>query len=203
MRRFITVGVAALAIAGAGTGVAHAATTVSPSCNPVTTQPFAALGDTNSYFLVPGGNFENGAPGWTLAGGAALAAGNNTAGGDPATNSTSLSLPAGGSATGPSVCVPLAAPWMRFFVKNTGKASSRLGVSVIVTGLNGKPATVLVATVSGTGTWQVTPQIAYAANVLALFSPTGTTSFALRFAPLDATGQWSVDDVYVDPIKHR
>jgi hypothetical protein len=204
MRRFIPAGAAALAVSiAASTGVAHAAATPGPACIQPTTQAFAASGDPNFYFLAPGGNFEGGAPGWTLAGGAGLQAGNNTAGGDPVSNMTSLSLPAGSSATSPPVCVGADAPSMRFFVRNTGAASSRLGVTALFTLPNGEQGSLLVASISGTGTWAATPTVYYLANLLALVSPTATTNVAFRLAPLDSTGRWSVDDVYVDPLKHR
>jgi hypothetical protein len=203
MRRFITTASAALTCCLAvGTAAAHAAVTA-PSCSQPTAQAFAAYKDPNSYFLAPGGNFEAGAPGWALAGGAALQAGNNTAGGDPAANSTSLSLPAGSSATSPAMCVGVTAPSLRFFVRNTGAAGSRLGVTVLFTLPNGKPGSLLVASISGTGAWAPSCTVLYFANLLALVSPTATTTVAFRFAPLDTTGKWQVDDVWVDPLKHR
>jgi hypothetical protein len=204
MRRFITAGTAALALALAtAAGTAHAAVT-QPSCDLPTTQAFLGVdGDINSYFLAPGGNFEGGAPGWALAGGAKLATGNNTAGGDPSAQTTSLSLPAGSSATSPLVCVTSLDPWMRFFVRNTGASSSRLGVTVLYTLPTGKPGSILVAKVSGKGIWQPTDAYHYVMNMLAMPSPTGTTNVAFRFAPLDSAGKWQIDDVWVDPLKCR
>ncbi len=205
-RRLLTAGVASLVVAGASAGVAQAAVNQavpSPACTPATTTPFAAFGDQNAYFGIPGGNFESGAPGWTFADGAGPAAGNNTAGTDPAADSTSLSLPAGSSATSPSVCVTVNAPSMRFFVRNTGKPTSLLGVTVLFTLPNGAPASLLVGAMKGSGTWQPGAVVFYLANLLARVSPTGTTNVAFRFAPLDSTGQWRVDDVYIDPIKRR
>ncbi len=204
MRRFITAGAAALAVAAAAsTGVARAAV-LQPSCVPSTTQAFKQVdGDPNCYFLAPGGNFEGGAPGWTLAGGAALVAGNNTAGGDIVSNTTSLSLPAGSSATSPLVTVTALDPWLRFFARNTGAASSRLGVTVLFTLPNGKPGSLLIAKVSASGTWKATAAYSYVMNVLANASPTGTTNVAFRFAPLDSAGKWRIDDLWIDPLKHR
>ena len=204
MRRFIIAGAATLTAAlSAAVGVAHAAVT-QPSCNIPTTQAFLRVdGDLNSYFLAPGGNFEGGAPGWTLAGGAALSPGNNSAGGDPASDATSLSLPAGSSATSPLVCVAALDPWLRFFARNGGSSSSRLGVTVLYTLPNGNPGSLLIAKVSGTGTWKATPAYSYVMNVLANASSTGTTNVAFRFAPLDSAGKWQVDDLWVDPLKHR
>lgn len=203
MRRFITAGATALAVAlAASAGVAHAAVT-QPPCNLPTTQAFLAYNDANQYFLAPGGNFENGAPGWSFAGGAATVLGNNTAGGDPTSNTRSLSLPSGSSATSPLVCVTALDPAMRFYARNSGSASSQLGVWVNYTLPNGYPGSLLVARVSGTGTWTPTAAYAYVMNVLALVSPTGTTNVAFRFAPLDSAGKWQIDDVWVDPLKHR
>jgi hypothetical protein len=203
MRRFITAGAAAIAVAAAAsTGVARAAV-LQPACDPSTTQAFLAYGDRSCYFLAPGGNFEGGAPGWTLTAGAALAAGNNTAGGDAVSNTTSLSLPAGSSATSPLVTVTALDPWLRLFARNTGASSSRLGVTVLFTLPNGKPGSLLIAKVSASGTWKPTLAYSYVMNMLAMASPTGTTGVAFRFAPLDSAGKWQIDDVWVDPLKHR
>ena len=69
--------------------------------NEQASQPFASWGDSSSYTLIPGGNFEAGAFPWALTGGAKVLAGNETYHvGGPA-DSQSLSLPAGSSATSP------------------------------------------------------------------------------------------------------
>ena len=193
-----------LAMLGTLAGPASAATaTPSASCNPTTTEAFAAFGDTNDYFLAPGGSFESGTPAWNLSGGAAPAAGNNTAVTDSATNTTSLSLPSGSSATSPWVCVTANAPTMRFFARNTGAATSRLGVSVVFTLPGGYQGSLPVAQITGSKAWAPSLPIFFFANVLALGSPTGTTEVAFRFRPLDTSGQWRIDDVYVDPFKHK
>jgi hypothetical protein len=195
-----------LVVLGILAGPASAAiVTPSPSCTPATTEPFAAFGDTNDYFLVPGGSFESGGPAWNLSGGAVLAAGNNTAGSDPSTNVTSLSLPSGGSATSPSFCVSWAAPTMRFFLRNTGAASSRLGITEQVTFPNGFQISYPFAQLTASKSWGTTLMpLPFGANLLAaLFSPTGSVNVAFQFRPLDASGQWRIDDVYVDPFKHK
>src|SRR3954471_14315018 len=70
---------------------------------PALSQPFKPWLDYSQYKLVDNGSFEAGTDGWTLTGGARVAAGNATqrAGGQ------SLQLPAGSSATTPPVCVGL------------------------------------------------------------------------------------------------
>jgi hypothetical protein len=189
----------ALAFAASPAGAVPTAATT--TCWPATTQAFGGSGDPNQYFLAPGGSFESGTPAWSLTGGAARVTGNNTAGGDPSTNTSSLSLPAGSSATSPAVCMNLLTPTIRFYVRNTGAASSKLGVTVLYSLPNGKPASLLVGRVTGTGVWQASPATAVLMNVMALSSPTGTTNISIQLHPLDATGQWHVDDVYVDPFK--
>jgi hypothetical protein len=189
----------ALAFAASPAGAATAAMTT--TCWPSTSQAFSGSGDPNQYFLAPGGSFEAGTPAWSLADGAARVTGNNTAGGDPSTNTTSLSLPAGSSATSPRMCVNILTPTMRFYVRNTGAATARLGVTVLYSLPNGNPASLQVAQIKGTGVWQPSASIALLMNVMSLSSPAGTTNISIQLRPLDATGQWRVDDVYVDPFK--
>ena len=190
---------AAIAVLGITSATAGAATVSSDSCLPASSQVFA--NDTNLYFLLSGGAFEAGMPAWGLTGGAALVAGNNTAGGDPLTNTRSLSLPTGSSATSPTVCVTQDAPTIRFYVRNTGAAGSRLSVTVFYTLPNGNDKSKQVASVSGTGVWQPSAAIIYKADKFAKQSATGTEQVSFQFTPLDSTGQWRVDDVYVDPFK--
>jgi len=203
VRRFVpllcSVG-AALVVLGSATASAGAAT-VNTTCLPATTQAFAAANDANAYFLLAGGAFEAGTPAWSFAGGAAPVAGNNTAGGDPIGNTMSLSLPSGSSATSPAVCVDRDMPTIRFYARNTGAAGSKLGVTVLYTLPNGKPGSMEVAQITGTGVWQPSPAIAFHKEMLAMASATGTTNVAFQFRPLDATGHWRIDDVYVDPFK--
>jgi hypothetical protein len=101
------------------------------SCpNPAST-PFKPWGDSKSYVLAPGGDFETGAAGWTLNGGARVVTGNESfaVGGTGQTHS--LSLPAGSSATSPPMCIGLFSGGMRLFTSNTGRPNSRLRVQVI------------------------------------------------------------------------
>jgi hypothetical protein len=194
--------VAVLAITSAAADAAPtAATTASVPCFPATTQPFAAFADPNPYFLVPGGSFEADTPAWQLFGSAARVSGNNTAGGDPLSNTTSLSLPAESSATSPAVCVDPTSPTIRFYVRNTGASTSQLGLTVLYTLPNGMPASLLVEKISATGVWHQTAAFRFMMNMLAKTSAIGTTNVAFRFRPLDATGHWRIDDVYVDPFK--
>jgi hypothetical protein len=162
-------------------------------------QPFAPWGDTNSYTPMPGGSFEPGTPSWLLAGGAKVVSGNESfrvAGG-----SHSLSLPAGSSATSPVECTGTDHPSARMFVRNTGSSSSRLNVWATYPPVLGLlPDKVYLGQISGSSSWEPSSYL-----VMGLLTNTigslnlGETTVSLTFAPADKIGNWSVDDVYLDP----
>ena len=156
------------------------------SCNEPVSQPFAQYGDTNDYFLVPGGFFNSGEVPWALSAGARVESG-------------SLSLPVGSSATSPVVCASIYDPTARLFAMNSGASSSRLRVEALYPALLGGVQAARIGELSGTSTWQPTPQLGLTVtNLLATLSLQQTT-IAYRFTPVGSGGQWRIDDVYVDP----
>jgi hypothetical protein len=198
--------IAAAVAAMAGTAApAHAA--LGLACPYPTSTPFAPWGDRANYALAPGGDFESGAAGWTLSGGARVVTGNESfnVGGPGQTHS--LSLPAGSSALSPPMCVGLFSGGMRFFTSNTGKANSKLRVQVIYGGgagalLGALGATLGISdagTLTSTGAWQPSSNIA----MLGGMAPLLTSDVQFRITPLDTGGNWRVDDVYLDPLMHR
>ena len=92
--------------------VSGAATGTTVTCPGTSSTAFAQWGDQDQYTLAPNGDFEAAnfatASGWTLTGGAAQVAGNESFGVHAKTDSHSLSLPAGATATTPSICVSVA-----------------------------------------------------------------------------------------------
>ena len=156
------------------------------SCNEPVSQPFAQYGDTNDYFLVPGGFFNSGEVPWALSAGARVESG-------------SLSLPVGSSATSPVVCASIYDPTARLFAMNSGASSSRLRVEALYPALLGGVQAARIGELSGTSTWQPTPQLGLTVtNLLATLS-LQQTAIAYRFTPEGSGGQWRIDDVYVDP----
>lgn len=208
--RFL-LGLAALASAAAMTASAAApsaqATTLALPCPTPAAQTFAPWGDPNWYSPAPDGGFENGAAGWTLAGGARIVTGNEPYMVGGAGQSHSLSLPAGSSATSPPMCIGLLSDGMRFFLQNTGAAGSGMRVQVIYNGgagalLGGLGSTLGISdrgTFSGTSAWQPSPNFLMAGGVVPLL----TQSVQFRFTPLSTGGSWRIDDVYLDPLMHR
>jgi hypothetical protein len=157
-------------------------------------QPFLPWSDPSSYELLPGGDFESSSPGWTLSGGAKLAAGSEPYGATGAVGSHSLTLPPGASAQSPFTCVNAAYPTFRFFAHNDGVLSTVL-VQVVYKTLLGSTA-VPLGVVALSGAWQPTLPMLTGSVVTGALSG-GTAHMALRFTAL--TGKSDLDDVFVDP----
>jgi hypothetical protein len=182
-----------LVASGAQAGLLTAAAT---NCEaPALTQPFAPWGDQSSYMLVPNGDFEAGTSGWSLDGGAGLVSGAEPWKVTNTSESESLALPAGSSATSPPSCVAMDDPTIRFFALNTGASNSRLTVTVTVTTSLGISLTLPIGSVSSDGNWAPTPTNLMVVNLLTLGS---NTPVEFGFNP-SGNGAWQIDDVYVDP----
>jgi hypothetical protein len=138
--------------------------------------------DAAWYEAAPDGGLEAGGASWALATGAAVVTGN-----DPYEPGTSaLSLPAGATATTPPVCVDLAHPTIRFFARG---GSGTLAVTALFTDSLGQPHELPVGALAAGGGWTPSPVMAIGGNVL-------SSQVAFRFA---STGDWRIDDVFVDP----
>jgi hypothetical protein len=148
-------------------------------------QPFAPWGDSASYELSPGGDFEGSA--WTLSGGAQIVPGSEPFAATGTLGSWSLSLPAGASARSPATCVDAAYPSVRMFIAGTGMVA----VEVVYDDLP-IPTGVAIAN----GGWQPTPVMITADAVWGALSG-GTATVSLQVTAL--TGNPQVDDVFIDP----
>jgi hypothetical protein len=197
----IVVGLLAAGLGALAIGVAGGGAAVNGCTGQTYEQPFLPWLDPMSYVLVAGGTFEGSLPGWTLSGGAKIAAGNEPFYVHAKGESHSLSLPAGSSVTTASICVTLAHPDLRFFARNTGSVLSTLAVSVVFPVLGGGKATLPIGTVVAGSSWQPTLPVPIVLNALALLAPNGTIPVSFVFKPLLFGGGWQVDDVYVDPYK--
>src|SRR5262249_5656895 len=118
-RTHIAVAVAALAAAtaavlGLASAPAHAGLGI--ACPNPLSRPFLPCGDTAHYALAPNGDFETGWAGWTLSGGARVVDGNEPFYVTNSGDDSSLSLPAGSSATSAPMCISVLSGKMRFFV---------------------------------------------------------------------------------------
>jgi hypothetical protein len=165
-------------------------------------QVFRPWGDRHNYVLAPDGGFEVGGAGWSLRGGAQVVEGNESYYLNDAADSRSLSLPSGGSASSPPICMSLDTPIIRMFARNTGDGSSRLRVEATYK-LLGLVRTKAVSTVMAGPSWEPTQQMS---TVLTLSTIVGTlipSAIQVQITPLDSRGRWQVDDLYVDPFARR
>jgi hypothetical protein len=192
-----------LAASPASAGLLSTVAGLLPSCaaRPTST-PFAPWGDTATYFAMPGGGFESGAPGWTLAGGSKVVAGNEPWFVNGTGDAHSLVIPQYARATAPTVCVSMGDNTVRFFVKNSGVVSSVLHVQAYVQ----NPLTGLVLSTgfdikggASTG-WSPSPALLIP-NLLG--GVLGTQNLTLVFTASGTPATWNIDDVFVDPFKSR
>jgi hypothetical protein len=193
---FTALAVAAIAAPSANAGLL---VTSAESCDSQTySQPFARFGDNATYTPVPGGAFEPGQKAWTTTGGAKVVSGNESYKVGSSDDGYSLQIPAGGTATSPSMCVGLAEPTIRWFQKS-GLLGTMTVTVLTETSLGEVTETPVGAGVLSTS-WSpgVLPSL-IVTNLLPLLGP-DKTAVAFRFRAV--TGTWNVDDVYVDPY-HR
>lgn len=205
-RRFAILIICAAATAALLAQSTPASATLGVACPGATSQPFRTWNDSAAYAYAPNGGFESGTAGWTLSGGAAVTTGNEpyyTQG----AGTHSLALPSGSSAVTPPMCIGLLSTKMRLFARNPGASSAQLHVQVIYNGgtaalLGGLGATLGIADagyITGNGVWQPTPAISMLGGTLPLL----TQSVQFRFTPVGRSGEWQIDDVYLDPLMHR
>jgi hypothetical protein len=185
--RRIVAAVTVIAAFAPASAVASTGGAQPPACATETPrQVFAAFGDRAWYWLAPGGAFEDGAPGWTLTGGAAVADGNAPFGLGGATDSHSLSLPRGASAVSAPFCIRRDARIVRWVQRSTRRGLLRVDV------IDARSRR--LAVVRGTTTWRPSRKLR-----IPLRGASATV--ALRFTAV--RGDWSIDDLYLDPrLRH-
>lgn len=194
--------VAALAIVATAAPAANAGLLVASaqSCDAQTfSKPFARFGDGADYTPMPGGSFEAGAPAWTMTGGANVVSGNESFNVRSAGDSRSLYLPQGATATSPAMCVGIEHPTARWFAKSSGSLLGLTGSMTVEVLFENSLGQVLALPI-GAGllntSWQPSLPGVVSASLLTLL-PGQKTAVAFRFRAV--TGNWTVDDAYVDP----
>jgi hypothetical protein len=181
------VGALALVCVPAASARAAGLVNTDPCDKSTLSQPFAQFGDSSSYKLVPGGDFEGSLAGWTLSGGATKVAGSEPFG---ATGSV-----------GKYSCVDAAYPMFRFFGRNNGLLSI-VAVSIVYKEPLLGPVAVPIGAVLLSPSWSPSAQMFTLSAVQGIVNGllTGTTpQIAFRFTAI--TGSSQIDDVYVDPLK--
>ena len=193
---------AATAVAAPAASAGILTTSAASCADHVFSKPFAKWLDFMNYVPLPGGSFEPGSDAWTLAGGARVVSGNERYYVRSSADARSLAIPRGATVTSPAMCVGLGEPTLRFFARQNsgllGTASSSLAVSVEFETEAGLVATAPIGAAAANSGWTPTVPMAVVANLLPLM-PNDST--AVRFKFTAVSGDWQIDDVYVDPYR--
>jgi hypothetical protein len=192
-RRIAASGAAAIAAALVPAATADAATATCTD-DAKLQQVFAPWGDTDWYFLAPDGSVEGGGIGWKLSGGATVVPETDpyNLGGD--NDMKSLSLPRGASATSAPFCIRRDSRTVRWVQRGAPTGTMLVEVEHLSDDAATPGRTLDV--VRGHGDWRPSPEV----KVPMLGTGAADDGFALvalKFTAL--TGDWSIDDLYVDP----
>jgi hypothetical protein len=174
---------------------------------PALFDPLTAFKDRRHYFVAPSGDFEDPAlPGWQLTGGATLSTSGSNAGITTGESQTSsLLLPPGASATSPEMCVDLDYPTFRFFAAQlTEDTDAELAVDVIYPALarnNVRQAKKF--RLKAKDGWTLSDDIKLEPQRLG--KAAGWRKIAVRFRvkPGKKPAAYRIDDVLIDPRLHN
>ena len=152
-----------------------------------------------NYTLAPGGSFESSA-GLTFTGGAKIVSGNEPNLLNSKSDKNSVLIPRGGTVTTGPICVGLDKPTVRFFAKRPNFALlPLLTVEGVFTTKAGTTASLpLVGVPLAGNSWSLQLPFITTGALLEL----GDTTM-MRFRIRAVTGDWQVDDLYVDPLAAR
>jgi hypothetical protein len=187
---------ALLASAGsAHAGILSQSATNCPSY--LSTKVFSKWLDPFNYTLAPGGSFESSSD-LTFTGGAKIVSGNESSYVHGSGDDSSVLIPRGGTVTTGAMCVGLDKPTVRFFAKRPNFALLPLmTVEGLYTTKSGATASLpLVGVPLAGNSWSLQLPFVSLGSVLELGDQT-----VMRFRLRAVTGDWQVDDFYVDPAR--
>ncbi len=164
-------------------------------------QPFLPWHDADRYALVPNGDLENDASGWSLEG-ARVVAGNEPFYVHGADDSRSLSIPSGASATSDMMCVGVEERTLRLFVRSSDPSpASKLKVEVVFEDSKGTERSQRLGAIQANTSTSWTPHVPMAIGISSHPRLDGKTPARFRFTA-QGSANWQIDDVYVDPRFH-
>jgi hypothetical protein len=151
--------------------------------------------DPMKYTLAPGGAFET-SSGLTFTGGARIVAGNESSYVHSSADRNSVLIPRGGTVTTGPICIGIDKPTVRFFAKRPNFALLPLMTveGVYTTPSGGTASLPLVGVPLAGNSWSLQLPFISASALLQL----GDTTM-MRFRIRAVSGDWQVDDFYVDP----
>jgi hypothetical protein len=193
---------AVLVVSGAATlasvSSAAAATTTLPapsaSCPaPVFSQPFASIGDQNSYSLVTGQTPDNfSGAGWTLTNGARIVASTLADG----TTGSVLDLPSGATAVSPVICVTSAYPVARMEIRDlAGAEGVSFNVEYLGTATASNPKNTGQAHSNAGASWDASDQV----NIQPSGNAAGWQLMRIVLIGKGHTSNFELYNLYIDP----
>jgi len=177
------------------------------SCyDPAWVNPFVAYRDERDYVLAPDGSFEDpAAPGWQLSAGVGVSQGADGFNLHGSADTSSLTIPEGGTALSPATCVDLNYTTMRFAHNSlTDPATSEISIEVVyphssrpefeeMKHFDGRQGT------HSEGAWLLSDDVDMKPDRGG--SEWGGRLAMIRFTAL--RGTWRIDDVFVDPRRRN
>jgi hypothetical protein len=182
--------------------LAFGASSAFASCSYATSeQTFSHWYDFSTYVPAVGGTLEGGTDGWSLSN-ASVVDGNESFFLNDSSDSHSLAISDGGSATSPASCVNWEYPTLRFMVRNTGSRWSVLRVDVIYLNGPGGARTMTAGFVTAGPNWTPAPiQLMVLGQLVKLGAD---QSVRFRFTPVGSDDSaFQIDDIYIDPWAKR
>jgi hypothetical protein len=161
---------------------------------PVFSQPFSDLKDNRSYVLAPGGDFSNpNGAGWQFFGGAHIVT--DTTPDD--TTGGSLYMPSGSTAVSPVMCVDMTYPTARLWAHTLG-GDGDVTFSVSYAGSKSELRPQDVAHVKGDrNRWRLSGDVHIKPELAGKVEGWRRVAFVLSAG--GKTGEFQLDDIYVDP----
>ena len=203
------------ALAKAPTGGSSVTTTTSTTTTPLIsdtacTDPaapvFAPWGDSAFYSLVQGGDFEVGADGWNLSGGARVVRDRDDAlVSDGVADQYALDrVGSGASATSPAICVATDSAFYRFFANAVTSKGKGANLRVEALGPRGSTLASTELTIP-VGTSAPSPKLAFVPqwidSLLSKYTAEYSTTASIRVTSLDGATV-RIDGVHMDPRMH-
>ena len=165
---------------------------------PALSQPFSDLKDNRHYVLAPGGDFSDpSGAGWQFFGGARIANDITPDGNDGST----LEMPSGSGAVSPVMCVDMTYPTARLWARTMG-GDGDVSVSVSYAGTKTELRPQEVGHVKGDRErWKLSGDVHIKPELAGKIEGWRKVAFVLEAG--GKTGDFQVDDFYVDPRMSR
>jgi hypothetical protein len=165
---------------------------------PVLSQPFSDLRDNRDYVLAPGGDFSDpNGDGWQLYGGARIVDATRPDG----TTGGSLYMPSGSTAVSPVMCVDMTYPTARLWARTLG-GDGDVSFSVSYAGTKTELRPQDVGHVHGDhGLWKLSGDVHIKPELAGKEFGWRRVAFVLTAG--GKTGEFEIDDIYVDPRMSR